>query len=77
MAQELVEPIVEIRWTECRSYDDARDHFSCGYIHERDGQAYYVGIVDNSVFGGSSRNGWKRSGDHMASKVELTDDQSP
>ena len=55
MTQGLVEPIVEVHWVECCSYDEAKDYFSCVYIHERDGQAYYVGIVDNSVFGGSTR----------------------
>ena len=47
---------ITIEWKECFSYEDARDFYSCVYIHEWDRQAYYVGFADKSVFGGSQRN---------------------
>ena len=46
---------IKIQWFECFSYDDAKDFHSCVYIHEWDGNAYYVGMIGKSVFGGPRR----------------------
>ena len=47
---------ITIEWKECFSYEDARDFYSCVYIHEWDGRAYYIGKVGVSVFGGNQRD---------------------
>ena len=61
--QQNTDPVVRICWTECHSYGEAKDYFESVYVHERDGQAYYVGKLDKTVFGGSQRRigGKKRS----------------
>ncbi|WP_071182565.1 hypothetical protein [Acidithiobacillus ferrivorans] len=53
-----------IRWTLCRSYDDARDFTGVLYLHERDGQPLFWGKADKSAFGGNPRiiQGLKFSG---------------
>lgn len=45
---------ITIQWTECFSYEQAKNFHSCVYIHEWDGSAYYIGL-SNTWFGGSRR----------------------
>ncbi|MEY2335099.1 hypothetical protein AAE485_14990 (plasmid) [Acidithiobacillus ferriphilus] len=46
---------MHIRWTLCRSYDDARDFTGVIYLHERDGKPLFWGKAEKSAFGGHSR----------------------
>ena len=59
---------ITIQWTECSSYEKAKDFKSCVYIHEWDGSAYYVGL-SNYWFGGNQRklDGKKRSARYSTS----------
>jgi hypothetical protein len=47
--------MVKITWGQFSSYDEAKNKTKCVYIHEWKGKAYYIGICQSSVFGGSRR----------------------
>ena len=55
--------MIRIRWTRCRTYDDAKDFRGVVYLHEWNGSPFYWGKCDESVFGGNARriDGKKRN----------------
>jgi hypothetical protein len=55
--------MIRIRWTRCKTYDDAKDYIGVVYLHEWNGSPFYWGICNGSVFGGNTRqiDGMKRN----------------
>ena len=55
---------MKIKWTPCRSYEDARDYSRIIYLHEWHGKPFYWGKAHNSFFGGGkrTRDGLEASG---------------
>lgn len=55
---------MQIKWTHCRTYDEAKDFVGVIYLHEWNGSPFYWGKADGSAFGGNPRNlaGSKRNG---------------
>ncbi len=44
---------MEIKWKQCRTYDEAKDYTKIIYLHEWSDKPFYWGIVDKSKFGGN------------------------
>ena len=55
---------LRINWQRVNSYEEAKNFFAVVYLHEWDGQPFYWGKVEESVFGGNPRNvsGRRRNG---------------
>ena len=54
---------MQIKWMQCRSYDEAKSFCGVVYLHEWHDKPFYWGICDKSVFGGTTRilDGVKRN----------------
>lgn len=46
---------MNITWTRCRTYDEAKNMCRVIYLHEWDGQPFYWGKAHESFFGGHKR----------------------
>jgi hypothetical protein len=46
---------MQITWTACKTYAEARDYSRIIYLHEWDGKPFYWGKAHNSHFGGHKR----------------------
>lgn len=47
---------MQIEWQRCETYEQAIHHCDGVYLHEWSGRAFYWGIVNRSVFGGTTRD---------------------
>ena len=47
---------VTVSWVRCESYEEAREHRSCVYVHEWFGEAYYIGKIGKVTWFGGRYN---------------------
>lgn len=46
---------MQVKWSQCQNYDEAKNYWGVVYLHERDGKPFYWGMADKSFFGGHKR----------------------